>query len=194
LTQPVLPNSPQFSDENLREMAIARVAYRRISRAVWVARTDGMILIAFGALTIIGGIGSISAMAAGAVLAVIGWIEWRGSDRLRKFDPRALSTLMLNQLVLGGLLILYSLVQLVSEMMGRGLTADLNGDLSEFGVVDTGELHALVMLFYVALIFIAVPCMGGLAYYYFTRQKYVDAYLKETPDWIVAMQKSGVTL
>ncbi|MGA2585282.1 MAG: hypothetical protein ABSG31_18585 [Tepidisphaeraceae bacterium] len=175
-------------------MAIARVAYRRISRAVWVARTDGMILIAFGALTIIGGIGSISAMAAGAVLAVIGWIEWRGSDRLRKFDPRALSTLMLNQLVLGGLLILYSLVQLVSEMMGRGLTADLNGDLSEFGVVDTGELHALVMLFYVALIFIAVPCMGGLAYYYFTRQKYVDAYLKETPDWIVAMQKSGVTL
>jgi hypothetical protein len=74
------------------------------------------------------------------------------------------------------------------------LTADLNGDLSEFGVVDTGELHALVMLFYVALIFIAVLCMGGLAYYYFTRQKYVDAYLKETPDWIVAMQKSGVTL
>ena len=43
------------------------------------------------------------------------------------------------------------------------------------------------------LIAVAVLAQGGLAAYYFSRVKHVQAYLAQTPAWVVAVQKSGST-
>jgi hypothetical protein len=43
---------------------------------------------------------------------------------------------------------------------------------------------------YGGLILFAILAQGGTALYYFSREKYIRAYLEQTPDWIINMQKS----
>jgi len=47
-----------------------------------------------------------------------------------------------------------------------------------------GLVHECVVALYVGL----------LAIYYFTREKYIRAYLAETPAWIVNLQQAGVVI
>jgi hypothetical protein len=44
------------------------------------------------------------------------------------------------------------------------------------------------------LIAVALIAQGSLAAYYFSRVKYIKAYVTQTPAWIVAVQKTGSLL
>jgi len=50
------------------------------------------------------------------------------------------------------------------------------------------------MALYGAMIAVALFAQGGLALFYFTRRKHIDAYLAKTPAWILAMQRGGIAL
>ena len=57
-----------------------------------------------------------------------------------------------------------------------------------------GLVHECVVALYVGVLLIAIFGSGLLAIYYFTREKYIRAYLAETPAWIVNLQQAGVVI
>jgi hypothetical protein len=88
-------------------------------------------------------------------------------------------------------------------MMAAGLTAesplaaelDANpeigqvlGSLEEFDVLYKG----LIVAVYGTVLVLSVVLQGLNSLYYFTRRKHVEAYLQETPDWVVGVQRTTV--
>jgi hypothetical protein len=41
---------------------------------------------------------------------------------------------------------------------------------------------------------VAIFVEGGMALFHFSRRKVVEAYIRETPQWIVEAQRAGVPL
>jgi hypothetical protein len=195
--QPADPTSPQFSEENLRQLAAARTAYRKVGRAIAVASFDGWTIAIFAGLTLLMGITDLSNIVIGAGLGAIAGVELYGASKLRRLDGRAIRVLGFNQLTLGGLLSLYALWRIHSELSGGGVLASMAAsdpqDSQQIGPL-VNLSHSIVIAFYGALIAVAMLGMGAMALYYFSRRKYLAAYLSQTPDWILAMQKAGMSL
>jgi hypothetical protein len=187
LTQPPA-HFPQLSDANLRELAEARLALRKINRAVAVAKFDGWTMGIFGGLSFVMGLGGdwINILV-GMALVVFAWVELRGASMLRKLETQATKMLGRNQLALGLMIGLYSGWQIWVQASG-------NGESSDFSEVDPTLLKSTEIGFYLLVILVAVVAMGAMSRYYFSRARYLDAYLKETPPWILEMQRAGISI
>jgi hypothetical protein len=44
------------------------------------------------------------------------------------------------------------------------------------------------------MIFISIIGMGSTALYYHRKRKVVESYIRQTPEWIVQMQRTGDSL
>jgi hypothetical protein len=68
--------------------------------------------------------------------------------------------------------------------------------LAEAGI--RGSIDSLArllgVLVYGTLAAVAIFGQGGTALYYFTRRKHVEAYLRETPQWILDAQRAGMPM
>jgi hypothetical protein len=195
--QPANPTSPQLSQENLRELETARQSLRKVARAVSVARFDGWTMAIFAGLTLLMGITDITNIVLAVALGTVAYVELTGAAKLRRLDPSAVPMLGFNQFGLAGLLTLYALWRIHVELNGggfiSGMVAQDPADAQVLGPwMNLGR--SVVFAFYGSLIAVAVLGMGGMAWFYFSRRKHLDAYLTNTPQWIIAMQKSGLSL
>ena len=190
--------SQNLSEDNLRELNAARAALRKLRRAAWLSKGDGWTMIIFAVLTFVGGLGSWSGVIMGVFFAFTGWIELRGSAQLRRLDPDGARRLGFNQITCGCGLGVYAIWQLCDELMGHGLTSAVMAQVGGMAATNTtavaGLVHECVVALYVSLLLIAIFGSGLLAIYYFTREKYVRAYLAETPTWIIHLQQAGVVI
>jgi hypothetical protein len=59
------------------------------------------------------------------------------------------------------------------------------GSLDEF----EGLYRSVVAGFYGTVIALSAVFQGLNAFYYFTRRKHIDAYLRETPVWVQEIQR-----
>jgi hypothetical protein len=188
------PHSPQITPENFRELENARHGLRKIRRAVSAARFEGFTVAIFGGLTVLLGITSITDILLGLVLAAIGVIEIMGAGQLRRLDPRAIRVLTFNQLTFATLILLYALWNLHSEIAHPvGDVGDADAKL--LGQVDPSVLsvtHEIMLLVYVSFIG-AAAFEAGMAAYFHSRGAHLRQYLAQTPEWIVSMQKAGVS-
>ena len=187
-------NSP-LSEAQLRELAGANEALRKIRRVVSIARFDGWTVAAFAALTTLFGITQPLTLVMALVMACIAIIELRGAKRLGRLDPRAARTLGLNQLALGALLILYALGQIHAELTGPGVydtLAAADPHLAQMLKPVKELTRTITLAAYASLVLVALVAQGGLARYYFTRRKLIDAYLLKTPSWITAVQRTAI--
>jgi len=194
--QPPHPPSPQLSEENLRQLAEARKSLRKIKRAMSVARFDGWTIGIFAGLTVLLGITDWTNIVMGLALGTIATIELLGAKRLGRLEPQATRMLGFNQLVLGAGLMVYAVWRMHAEMTGHGeLAAAVGSDanLAQALAPYQNLTKQIAVMFYGCLIAIAILGMGAMARYYFSRGKYVQKYLKETPGWIIAMQKTGAS-
>ncbi len=197
-TVPVGPMRPALSAQELAQLGAAAVAMRRLRRAASVARFDGWTIGIFAFLTFLCGmtdaVNIVLAIAMGTVAAV----ELRGAAGLTRLEPRAARMLGFNQLALGTVLLVYGGWRLV--VVARGGVAELLGEwvapVEE--LVGCAEMHRLARnfayLLYSSLCLIAILGQGGMALYYFSRAKVVEAYLTATPEWVLEMQRAGVTV
>lgn len=186
---------PTVSDEHLRQLAIARADAKKVRRAVAVANFDGWTIGAFGLLTLLFGITDPTSIIMGIAMCAIAWIELRGAAAVRRLDERAAKTLGVNQLALASLLIGYSLWRIYAVSTGAG-------PYDAFKASDPAMAHMLQpiedvtrlisLALYGILIFIAVFAQGGLALYYFSRARHIEAYRQRTPDWIIKLQQAGM--
>jgi hypothetical protein len=195
--QPSIPTSPQLSEQNLRELAEARKSLRKVGRAISVARFDGWTIAIFAGLTFLMGVTDLGNILMALGLGAVAYFELTGASRLRRLDGSAIRMLGFNQFGMAALLTLYALWRIHVELSGGGMiTTMIQSDPMDAQVLGPWQNfgHSLVIAFYGAVIAVAILGMGGMAWFYFSRRKYLEAYLTHTPQWIIAMQKTGLSL
>jgi hypothetical protein len=185
--------SPQAVQEQL---AAARIAAKKIRRAVSYATFDAWTIAIFAAGSFACGlIGGVSGVVLGMAMAAIAWVEFKAVARVRRLDPAAARTLAWNQLAFSGMLILYALWSLHSVPTMSSVASELGPDA---GDMDSGQIDSWLrigwFLMYGTLIAVAVFAQGGTALYYFSREKHIKEYVETQPPWVIQMQQAGAPL
>ena len=127
------------------------------------------------------------------VLLATGSFEIRSVRALRRLNPSSIYHLAYNQLVLAAALILYSAISLIQTRHGGGMPSEIEQALSQTGSGSDihDQLSSAAEILYSLVIAVAVLVQGSTALYYFSRQKHLQQYLAQTPDWVQQMQREG---
>jgi hypothetical protein len=187
-----------LTPEQLQEIQRAKVRAKKVLRAATVSKLDGgiMAFFALGALSsfCFGWEGPVL----GVALTIVSVNSFRGAAMLNRMERTAPATLAINQLFLAASIILYALYCLRTGLSGN---SDLLKQLGGAGMDDGGAspagpfvswlLHGgLYWLIYGGLILGTIVAQGLAALYYGSRAKYLNAYLDETPQWVVDLQRA----
>ncbi len=188
------PTAPALSPEHLHQLSAAQARGRKIGRAIAVARFDGWSVATFAFLTVLFGITSPSSILIGGLMGLVAFIELRTARSLRRLKPEAARTLAFNQLALGSLLAAYAVWQIYRELTGAGDYAEIAASDPQLGEMlkpVEGITRLFTLALYGGLFAFACLAQGGMALFYFSREKYVRAYVKETPQWVITVQQTG---
>ncbi len=190
------PAAP-LSVENLRELELAQGRAKKIRRAIGVALFNGWTTGIFAAISLLCGLFSLTSFLIGIALAIVSYNEFAGAKMFRRFDEQATRRLGFNQLGFCGVLIIYSLWSIyciLTEPNPYAAALPANDRaLATLGSIE--QMYTTISLtVYGSLIFLSMIFQGGTAWYYFTRGKYIRAYVNETPPWIIDLQRSTSTL
>jgi hypothetical protein len=189
---PETPPDP-FSPEIVHELEVARLRGRKIRRAAGVASFTGWTVSICAAVTLLFGIFSITSLLLGGALAVVGYNEFSGAKLLRRLDLRAPRRLGLNQIGLCGVLIVYSLWSIHSTLAAPSPYAAVlaSGGQAAGMLGSIEQLQTTVTLVvYGSLIVVSIVFQGSMAWYYFTRDRHIKAYINETRPCIVDLQRA----
>lgn len=164
---------------------------------------DGWTVAVFAGVTIVCGIFDplSPGMALGLGMALVAIFEFIGAAKLRRLHPGAARMLGLNQLLFAAMLSIYALWNIhvtlttpASSTMGQEYTslASQSPDAAEMIQSIDSMGRTVTLGFYGLLIAVALFVQGGTALYYFTRAGHVREFLRQTPQWIVELHRSGV--
>lgn len=172
---------------------LAERRFKKLSRAQVTARIDGGITAFFAVACLMTFCMGWENLVLGAIFGAIAFNSFRGAQRLRRADPAAPAALAMNQIYLAATVILYAIYQIYKSRTGGQELLSQAGDLKALGL-DTAGLEQTYKWFawilYGGLIFGTILAQGGAAIYYATRKKYLDAYIQETPQWVVDFLKT----
>ena len=196
LAAPVMPTpvAPTLAPEHLQQLAAAQTRGRKIGRAIAVAKFDGWSVATFAFLTFLLGITSPPSILLGGLMGVIAFIELRSAAALKRLQPEAARTLGLNQIALGCLLAAYAAWKIYRELTGAGDYAEIaatDAQLAEMLKPVESLTRLFTLALYGGLIAFAALAQGGMALYYFTREKHLRAYVQQTPAWVITVQQTG---
>ena len=180
-----------LSSEQRQDLSEANERARKVLGAAKVATFNGWTIGIFAAIGLLFGIFSATALVMGIGMGLVARNEFRGRKLLRQFDPLGPRLLGRNQLGFMGLIIVYclwSMYQTVSNPM-TGI-AGLEAIADSFG----GLVTNLTLAVYGAALVFTALVQGLNARYYFVRIERVEDYLRETPGWIVEIQRSTSAL
>ena len=170
---------------------------KRVRRAIGVAKLDGWATAVFAGLTLIGGLFHWIGLVLGLGMAIVAIVEFIGAARLRRLDASAARMLAMNQVFLGAMLLAYAIYSLwAMTTRTTYITTQLSShpELAHIGV----EVEALAKLIgwviYGTLAAVAIVVQGGTAMFYLSRRKHVEAYMRDTPAWIVQAQRAGLPM
>ena len=178
-----------LSTQQLRKLTQANLQEKKILRAAKIASFNGVSTGIFAAGALISGIFSTLSLALGLALAAVAWNELRGRNLLRKMDLNAPRVLAWNQLGFMGLLIGYALWKIYFGLAGPSAFAGHPELATRFGIAELEKM--ITVSIYASLIAAAIIFQGGCAWYYFTRTKYLTAYLTDTAPWIIDIQRAA---
>ncbi len=134
----------------------------------------------------------LTAAVMGVGLGLVGFNEFKGRRLIRNFDPRGPRVLGWNQVCLMVLLIAYSAWMIAKTYLSPNPYATAIAE--ESMLTDTlqplSDLYLLLTLCLYGGVIVGTIIFQGLnAVYYFTRTRYLRAYLGETPDWVIDVQR-----
>ena len=183
------PSSP-LDAEQRAALAEAQERVKGFLGAARIAAMNGWSIGLFAAVSLLFGIFSLTSLVVGVGLAVVARNEFVGRSRIRAFDPSGLELLWKNQVGFLGLIVGYCLWSMyrvsvqpdpqlaeLTTLLGPG-TDDLVRDLS--------------MLLYGSVILASAIVQGLNARYYRVRAARAREYLRDTPAWIVDLQRAAV--
>lgn len=178
-----------LTPDQRREMEAARDRARRIIKAGRVATFNVWTLGTFAALTLPFGFFSLPALLLGGGMAAVAWNEHRGRALLRRMEPEGPRRLGRNQLALMALVVTYAVWSLFRARTHPDPGLAQMDDL--LGGDTAGLVRDLTTLVYLAVIALTGIFQGLLARFYFARGPMVEAYLRETPEWVVELQRTA---
>jgi hypothetical protein len=179
-----VPGSSPLSAEHEQAVADARTRSAKIRVAARVATFNGWTLAVLAGFSLLFALGSAVALVMAVGLGWIAWNEFRGRARLLAFDPGGAVLLGRNQLALLALIAAYALFSIV-----RTLTVPIP-ELAELEEVvgPVGSLASTITVAVYAAVLVGTVLAQGLnARYYFARRRMIEAFLAETPEWVVAL-------
>jgi len=187
---------PPLTPDQLAQLTAARLAGRKIRRAVSVATFDGWTIAIFAALTFLCGLSSPATILLGLGMAVVSYVELTNAAKLRRVDPSAPRRLAFNQLALASMLILYALWSLHTQSDNKELQSLIASEPAAAEMLKSLQplVQRITVAIYASLIAVAILAQGGTALFYYTRTKHIQAYLAQTPPWILQLQKAGFAL
>ena len=175
-----------LTPEQHQELADAGERARVLGRARKIAAFNAWTIGGFAAITLVFGLTSPVAMILGIGMAIVARTEFRGLALLKRFDAGGPRLLAKNQLGFMALIVGYCCWSIYGTLYGPG--PDLAGLDQILG--DTGDLITdLIVIVYLSVIAATVVFQGLTARYYWTRARLVEEYLRDTPAWVVQMQR-----
>ena len=184
-----MSSDPTLSPEQRRELEDARDRARKILVAGKVAAFNGWTIGIFAALSFLFGLGSPVVMVLALALGAVAWNEFRGRTLLRRLDPSAGLLLGRNQLGLMALIVAYCLWSIWRAKAGPP-DPEME-QLQDLVGVGSDLIEQLTVILYVSVIAATAIFQGLNARYYFRRVGMTEAYLSETPPWVVDLQRSA---
>ncbi len=183
-----MDGNPNLTPEQLQELEDARARAKDILAAARVASFNAWTLGIFAGLTILTGLTSLPTLVLGVGMAVVARNEWRGKGLLRRFDPKGPELLYRNQIGL--------LVMAVAYCGWRLLAIYAQPDpewaqLQDLLSLEPRYIQDLMAAGYVAAILGAVVFVGLNARYYGRRAPMVAEYLRDTPGWVLDIQRAS---
>jgi len=130
-----------------------------------------------------------------AAICAIGVVGLVGRRAMSAANPSAARILGLNQIAFMSLIVLYCVIQMLTfsarQETGTLLSGEVMSQLRDFAGMDPTMLaemdRAVALLvygFYSLVILVSICGQGGLALYYFTRRRHLEAFRRETPEWV----------
>ena len=199
---PAVPPLPADRSAPLREedfLLVRQAALRRrpIQGAARTAHTSAIVMLAIGVSAVPLSLlwPSWDGILTAAALCAVGVLEYEGFRRMRRADPAAARFLGRNQLALLGIIIAYSVIQMVTfspkQVKEAAISPEARSQLAalpEMQKAIDAEIDRYAPLatygFYGLVIFLSLLCQGGLAMYYFTRRRHLEAFHSQTPPWV----------
>jgi len=185
-----------LTPEHHQQIASAHTRGAKIRAAARVASFNGWVTGVFAVLSAPFAPFSFVSFLVTVGLFVVTYNEFRGKKLLLAFDPAAARLLGWNQLGFLGMITAYSLWMILDAYLGDGPFAKEFQQYPELkNALGSAEnfqrLYRLVILaIYSAVILFSAVFQGYNAFFYFTRSRYLSDYLRETPGWIVQMQRA----
>lgn len=177
--------------EQKQALEDAKARATQFAGAARVAAFNGWTFGFFAVVSILFGLFSLPGMLVGVGLAVVTRNEFAGRKRVLAFDAAGFELLWRNQVGLMTLIVAYcvwSMYRAVS--FPDPALAELNELLGE-GMDEL--MQSLTLGLYATVIVATVIFQGLNARYYFVRIARLQEYLRETPDWVLDVQRSVST-
>ncbi len=135
-----------------------------------------------------------------AGICAIGVVEYVGARRIQQGLPSAAVLLGKNQLAFMTLIVAYCVIQMLTFSAapagGKSSSGDLQSELSQLDNLDPSLGRSIQFWvpiatygFYSLVIVVSIAAQGGLALYYFTRKRHLEAIRRSTPAWILRVLK-----
>ena len=205
MVQPPLPPEPvgqppaaiALTFEQLAQIVAARKLGAKIDRAVSFATLDGWVTGIFAALTIVGSITSPVGLILGVGMAVVSYHGFQGAKGLKRLDLAAPRRLALNQLAFGAMLFIYGGINTWISYRDPHPLASAGGSeaqVAEILAPYERMVWQIMVGFYLTVMVIAIAGPGLMALYYYRRTKHVMAYLNQTPQWLLDLQRAGMRI
>jgi len=182
------------SPEQLAALRDATERARTIRNAARLATFNAWTIGIFAAPALLIGLFSLPSFIIGAGLAVVTFNEYRGAQRLRRFDRYAPRMLGWNQVGLATGLVIYGAVGLYNALAGPGYYAEQIAQMPSLAATlePLGRLYSFIaVITYSGVIGGSLIFQGLNAWYYFTREKHIRDYLVRTPPWVVQVQRAA---
>jgi hypothetical protein len=190
------PSADPLSATHYQELALAQRRAKPVRKASRVATFNGWVSGILAVLSAPFAPFSVEGFLMTVVLAVVACNELRGRKRLLTFDPAATSLLGWNQIGLLASISTYCLWMIWSALSGTSsLAVELSANPELGDLLGTpGDFDALygrvALAFYGTVIAVTAIAQGLNAAYYFTRRKYVDECVRETPPWALNLLRT----
>ncbi len=191
----VAQSAGPLTAEHHQQIASAHSRAAKIRSAARVAAFNGWVTGAFALCSLPFAPFSIAGFLVALGLAVVTYNEFRGRRMLLAYDPKAASLLGWNQVGFLSLITVYSLWMILDGLTGTGpfeKEMQQHPELQQVlgSMEDFQRLYQLIILaIYGSVIALSSIFQGYNAFYYFTRSRHILDYLRETPSWIVEMQR-----
>lgn len=181
---------PRLTPEQLQALNDAKERAKGIHGAAKVAAFNGWTVAIFAGLTVLFGLTSPVLLALGAGMAVVSRNEFRGRRLLQNLDREGPRLLTRNQVGFMVLIVAYcgwSIVRTLTHPDPQW------AQLQELAGLEPGYIQDLMVTGYVAAILLTLLFVGLNARYYHRRTAMLEEYLRNTPPWVVDLQRATTT-